>query len=160
MPQPQAAPFVPAAAAPVPAPFKPFQPSAPSSALSSPAAAAATPEPLPVVLGPAEQAMIAPLEACLVQLSAGGLKTPEQKKVAEIRSKLGELARRLAAQELSPGAVQELQALVGCVGAHDFTGAQRHHLNLVKTDWANNNEWLLGLKTMLLMAKKYLEKTG
>ena len=82
------------------------------------------------------------------------------KKVAEIRTKLGELARRLAAQELSAGAVHELQSLVGCVSAHDFTGAQRHHLNLVKTDWANNNEWLLGLKTMLLMAKKFLERTG
>ena len=143
-----------------PAPFKPFQPSAPSAlspASTSPAAAA---DPTPVALGPAEQALIAPLEGCLTQLLGCGLKTPEQKKVAEIRSKLLDLSRRLASHELSAGAMGELQSLVGCVGAMDFTGAQRHHLNLVKTDWANNNEWLLGLKTMLLMAKKYLEKTG
>lgn len=149
----------PAPAAAAPAPFKPFQPSVPSALSPASASPAAAAEPA-VQLGPAEQALIAPLEGCLTQLLGCGLKTPEQKKVAEIRSKLTDLSRRLAARDLSPSAFTELQSLVNCVGAMDFTGAQRHHLNLVKTDWANNNEWLLGLKTMLLMAKKYLEKTG
>jgi len=112
-------------------------------------------------LNPADQALIAPLEACLSSLLAVGLKTPEQKKIAEIRTKLTDLGRRLAARDLSPGATGELQSLVAAVGCGDYTAAQKHHLALVKTDWANNNEWLLGLKTMLLMAKKYMpEKSG
>lgn len=142
-------------------PFKTFQPAVPTavSPAASPAAAAA-PEAAAVQLSPADAALMAPLEGCLTQLSSMGLKTPEQKKVTEIRSKLQELARKIAAHELSATALQELGSLVAAVGAADFTAAQRHHLNLVKTDWANNNEWLLGLKTMLLMAKKYIEKTG
>jgi protein transport protein SEC31 len=186
VPAPQAAPampavqpYVPAAAAPavssfgaaapkimnpgVPVPSNvpsasPAGSSAATSPASSAAAAAAAAEPLS--LSPADAALLAPLEQCLTQLASVGLKTPEQKKVSEIRLKLHELGKKLSERALSPAALTELAALAQAVANNDFTAAQRHHLQLVKTDWANNNEWLLGLKTMLLMAKRYLEKTG
>jgi len=156
----QPKPFTPATAHPSPAPAPAPSTAAPTPAAAAPSAASAPAANLTAQLGPADQALIAPLDQCLNRLMSVGLKTPEQKKVNEIRSKLGELARRLSGQELSPTAMAELHLLVQSVANNDFTSAQRHHLNLVKTDWANNNEWLLGLKTMLLMAKKYLEKSG
>ena len=110
---------------------------APASSPSHVAAPAAAESAAPVQLSPADQALVAPLEACLVQLTNAGLKTPEQKKVLEIRGKLQELSRKLAAHELSPGACTELQALCQAVAAHDFTAAQKHHINLVKTDWTS-----------------------
>lgn len=163
-------PFVPAASpygAPAPAPVqpaaapKPFTPTVPAAApapvVTAPAAA---PVDAPVALSPVDQSVLSSLERCLDALTAVGLKTPEQKKVSEIRVKLQELARRLAAHDLSPSATQELHALAQAVQVNDLTAAQRHHFNLVKTDWANNNEWLLALKMMLLMAKRYLENSG
>jgi hypothetical protein len=187
------------AAAAAPKPFAPAAVTTTASAaapaaLASPADASTA---APIQLAPAEQSLMTPLENCLNALAAvAGMKTPELKKVSEIRSKLQDLAKRLQGHELSPTAMAELQQLVNAVAANDYTAAQKHHLNLVKTDWASkekknsttkgkkeektekhnwflsspcclfvlslpdNNEWLLGLKTMLLMAKKYLEKTG
>jgi len=177
--QPAPTPYVPAAAAPVPSfggaaapapkilnPVAAAPASTPAAISPASSSAAATPAAAggadaAVSLSPADAALIAPLESCLSSLgSVPGLKTPEQKKVAEIRAKLGELARKISERALSPSALAELAALSQAVAALDFTAAQRHHLQLVKTDWAGNNEWLLGLKTMLLMCKKYLERTG
>ena len=126
---------VPATAAP-PKTFTPTMPSA-AAAVPSPSSAASTPTDAPVQLSPADQSLINPLEQCLQSLSAVGLKTPEQKKVTEIRSKLNELAKKLSSHELSATAQSELQLLCQAVAANDFTTAQKHHLNLVKTDWAS-----------------------
>lgn len=162
--------FNPAAPAqPTPAATRPpttFTPGQPAAApTSAPAASAPAPQPAapaaaPVNLSPADQAQINVLEGCLTALQNLGLKTPEQKKIAEIRQKLQQLSQNMSTQQLSPTAVAELGALVQAVAANDYTTAQKHHLNLVKTDWASNSEWILGLKTMLLMAKKYLDHHG
>jgi len=67
-----------------------------------------------------------------------------------------EHTHKLSVNELSPSALTELNALTAAVSANDFTTAQKHHLELVKKDWASNSDWLLGLKSLLMLAKKHL----
>jgi hypothetical protein len=96
------------------------------------------------------------LEQCVNALVSLDLKDAEGKKVLDVKQRITGLAYKLSSNELSSRVISELSQLTTCVATQDYTNAQRHYLNLVKFHWTNNNQWILGLKTLLLMAKKYL----
>ena len=85
----------------------------------------------------------------------------EQRKVHDLHQRLFSLYHRLSVPSVQAGQVSaslsaELGALVQCVQVGDYVGSKRHHTNLVKSDWTGNNEWLLALKSLLELFKKYL----
>lgn len=89
-------------------------------------------------------------------LSTPTLKPVDQKKVADIANKLKILEQKLAAGSLSAAAQRELQTLTQAVSANDWQTAQAAHMKLVQSEWAGNDQWLLALKTLLMLAKKEL----
>jgi hypothetical protein len=80
----------------------------------------------------------------------------EVKKITDIETRLKILFNRIANNEISAATLQELSAMCSAMSAEQYTAAQRHHLQLVKTEWSTNQDWLLPFKTLLVLAKKYL----
>ena len=89
-------------------------------------------------------------------LLANNLPAPEARKVTDIQQRISLIPQRISSNILISSALIELTNLCQCIIRSDYSGAQKIHLELVRTAWAGNSEWLLGLKTLIIMAKKYL----
>ena len=109
---------------------------------------------------PEYQQMVNVLEQSVQQLTQRAAPA-EQRKVHDLHQRLFSLYHKLStpsvqAGQVSPSLSAELAALMQCVSVGDYVGSKRHHTNLVKSDWTGNNEWLLALKSLLELFKKYL----
>ena len=157
--------FNPAAAAAPPAAVPPaqaaYQPS-PATPTAAPFAGAAPPSAnlASLQFPPEYQQMVNLLEQSVLQLTQRAAPS-EQRKVHDLHQRLHSLYHKLTVASVQAGQVSgslsaELGALMACVAAGDYVGSKRHHTNLVKSDWTGNNEWLLALKSLLELFKKYL----
>ena len=153
----------PAAAPPAPAPAAQAYPAA-AAAPSVPASFAGVTNAAATLAGlqfdPGMQQLVSVLEQSVAQLTQRAAPA-EQRKVHDLHQRLFSLYHKLTAPsvqagQVSPSLSAELSALVQCVQVGDYVGSKRHHTNLVKSDWTGNNEWLLALKSLLELFKKYL----
>ena len=109
---------------------------------------------------PEYQQMVNVLEQSVQQLTQRAAPA-EQRKVNDLHQRLFSLYHKLSTPSVQAGQVSqslsaELSALVQCVQVGDYVGSKRHHTNLVKSDWTGNNEWLLALKSLLELFKRYM----
>ena len=133
---------------------------APPAVASFAGAASAAAALASIQFAPEWQQLVGVLEGGVQQLAQRAAPA-EQRKVQDLHQRLFSLYHKLSAPsvqagQVSPSLAAELSALVQCVAAGDYVGSKRHHTNLVKSDWTGNNEWLLALKSLLELFKKYL----
>jgi hypothetical protein len=115
------------------------------------ASAAAAPSAAPVVSAEAKE-YAAVFERVLDGMSASDkIKATDKKRFAEIRKKLQNLYDRLAAHELSGGAVASLQAICVALNAGDADEALKKHSAIVASEWQGNSQWLPALKQILTL---------
>jgi hypothetical protein len=135
-----------------PTPSSQFNAVSPVAPVQRPATVPPTPS-----FPPVDTSQIAPIvNSVISRLLSLQLPPAEIKKVQDIDARLKILYGRVAANELSQSTLQELSAMCAAMSAEQYTAAQRHHLQLVKTEWSTNQDWLLPFKTLLVLAKKFL----
>jgi len=81
------------------------------------------------------------------------LKPNETKRLMEVEKRIIKLKSKLP--NMAPASKQNLQELCNAIEQHNIAGALKAHMNLVKTSWTANSDWLPSVKTLLLLAKKY-----
>ncbi len=59
----------------------------------------------------------------------------------------------MAANDLSPSAVRELDKLLEDVRGAKYADALKKHAVLVESDWTGNETWITGLRTLLTLCK-------
>ena len=167
------------AAAPAPAPAPSYTYSAPLEATPSTPAYAYTPQtqtqtygggcaqpnaatveqPLPSAVPPPQPSYDPePVVNTLSQLAdtCGTFNLPplEQRKVEDIKKRLGLLTEKLRSGAISSGVFDKLHQLCTALGSGDARIALELHVQITTSDWSDNGPWLMGVKRLIEMTSK------
>jgi protein transport protein SEC31 len=123
-----------------------------SAPIVSPAAAA----PAAPVEVPADRKQFVTILEALVAAVGGKVAASDEKKIPDIQKRVQTLFTKLGGNDLSSGAVNSIREMTDAMARGDFESATRHHGVLVREEWTGNDGWLPGVKTLLLLAKKYV----
>lgn len=115
--------------------------------------------PLPRPVGPSAggdgRALAATLNQLADQLEADPTVKPlDKKKLPDVRKRLADLTARIEANALTPNALGLLNTLVQAMNEGNMLAAQQAHTKLVTDEFKDNQLWLPGVKTLMLMFKK------
>lgn len=82
------------------------------------------------------------------------MKPLDQKKLPDVKQRLGDLNQKLASGALSPNALSLLTSLCQALRDGNLLAAKQAHTKLVTDEFKDNQKWLPGVNTLLSMAKK------
>jgi len=117
------------------------------------AAAAAAPAPPPQPSYDPEP-VVSMLSRLLDKCSAFNLPPLEQRKVDDIKKRLGLLADKLRSGAVTAAVFEKLLQLCTALGSGDARTAQDLHVQITTSDWSDNGPWLMGVKRLLEMTSK------
>lgn len=123
----------------------PAQPAAPTKPLGS--TDCVTAADMPIVTG---------FNTQLQQLEGAQLTSAERRQVVEMQKAKSILFSKLNDGVLSASVVAQLHEIVACFGRRDFAAAQKIHVKMTGTEWAEHKDWLRGVKAIITTALKRL----
>lgn len=80
----------------------------------------------------------------------------DERKLTDVKKRLGSLTAKLSANELSPSSMAELNSLCSALSVNNYKDAMTHLEVITNKDWDANMQWLPGVKTLLLLARTKL----
>jgi len=103
------------------------------------------------------QRVLGILGQCCDAIAANpSLKAVEKRRVQDTRKRMSTLESVMRAGSITPSCNSELMALCNAMQAKNYAQAKQHQVNMVKNDWNGNNGWLPGIKTLVLLAEKFV----
>ena len=94
------------------------------------------------------------LQALSAKCNAFNLAPMDKRKMEDVAKRLGGLEAKLATGEISTAVFGSLSELCRALAGGDVQTALNIHVAITTSDWADNGQWLMGLKRLIEMVTK------
>ena len=127
--------------------------------MQQPAAPPPAPAPAPAPAPPPKPSydaapVVGTLQALIQKCNAFNLPPMDKRKMEDVQKRVGGLEAKLASGEVSVAVFGSLSELCRALGGGDVQAALNVHVQITTSDWADNGQWLMGLKRLIEMVAK------
>ena len=94
------------------------------------------------------------MQALAAKCNAFNLPPMDKRKMEDVAKRMAGLEAKLASGEVSAAVFGNLSQLCTALGGGDVQTALNVHVQITTSDWADNGQWLMGLKRLIEMVAK------